>query len=94
MNNSVESLKGVPTHRSAFRGRRVIDAMPVELLLDQRGVYGIGVAEECDVEAPGRAALNMLLNSSAGLPPAVTPTATDRGAAKDPRTTPDFLEHD
>ena len=31
-----------PTHGSILRGRRVIDAMPVELLRDRRGVYGIG----------------------------------------------------
>ena len=43
-----------PTHGSVFRGRRVIDAMPVELLRDQRGVYGIGVAEACDVAAMAR----------------------------------------
>ena len=45
MNESDNSFKAATTtDGSAFRGRRVIDAMPVELLRDQRGVYGIGVA--------------------------------------------------
>ena len=36
---------------STLRGPRLIDAMPVQLLRDQRGVYGIGVAKEYDEEA-------------------------------------------
>ena len=50
--NLIDNFRVAPTpHRSAVRGRRVIDAMPVQLLRDQRGVYGIGVSEEYDIEA-------------------------------------------
>ena len=50
--NLIDNFKVAPTpHRSAVRGRRVIDAMPVRLLRDQRGVYGIGVSQEYDIEA-------------------------------------------
>ena len=50
--NLIDNFRVAPTpHRSAVRGRRVMDAGPVQLLRDQRGVYGIGVAEEYDIEA-------------------------------------------
>ena len=39
---------------STLRGPRLIDAMPVQLLRDGRGVYGVGVAEECNEEALAR----------------------------------------
>ena len=46
MNQSDNSVRELPAPGgSGFHYRRVIDAMPVELLRDQRGVYGIGVAQ-------------------------------------------------